>query len=77
MYAEKMDPTIYPFVGDMPKKKTLIKEGQNINRGASKGPQRNRFADMTSNPRLFTFIIGGMSHHEIVSIENLQKEIPA
>jgi len=53
--------------------------GQSQIRGAegnAKGP-RTKFADFSSNPRLFTFIIGGMSHHEIVSIENLQKELPA
>jgi hypothetical protein len=54
--------------------------GQTQIRGAetqnTKGP-KTKFADFSSNPRLFTFIIGGMSHYEIVSIENLQKELPA
>ena len=32
---------------------------------------------MAHNPRLFTFVIGGMSHHEVVSISNLQQELAA
>lgn len=27
--------------------------------------------DVLENPRIFVFVIGGLSHHEIVSIANL------
>jgi hypothetical protein len=30
--------------------------------------------DAASNPRSFLFVVGGLSHHEIVSISNLQHE---
>ena len=33
--------------------------------------------DSYDNPRLFIFVAGGLSHHEVVSIANLQKELPA
>ena len=33
--------------------------------------------DIYDNPRLFVFVAGGLSHHEVVSISNLQSEIPA
>jgi hypothetical protein len=29
------------------------------------------------NPRLFVFILGGLSHHEMCSISELQKTLPA
>lgn len=33
--------------------------------------------DIHNNPRLFLFVSGGLSHHEVVNIANLQQEIPA
>ena len=33
--------------------------------------------DIHSNPRLFVYVTGGLSHHEVVNIANLQQEIPA
>ena len=33
--------------------------------------------DIYDNPRLFVFVAGGLSHHEVASIANLQNEIPA
>jgi hypothetical protein len=29
------------------------------------------------NPRIFTFVVGGMSHHEVVGISLLQEELSA
>ena len=34
-------------------------------------------ADIHSNPRLFVYVTGGLSNHEVVNIANLQGEIPA
>lgn len=33
--------------------------------------------DVIDNPRIFVFVIGGLSHHEIVSIANLQESLNA
>ena len=33
--------------------------------------------DALENPRIFVFVFGGLSHHELVSIENLQEIINA
>ena len=33
--------------------------------------------DIHNNPRLFVYVTGGLSHHEVVNIANLQAEIPA
>ena len=33
--------------------------------------------DIHNNPRIFVFVAGGLSHHEVVNIANLQSEIPA
>jgi hypothetical protein len=50
-------------------------------RGAKNGRGGNRLDsvlnDVTQNARLFVFMIGGLSHNEIVNIANLQNEIPA
>lgn len=33
--------------------------------------------DIHNNPRLFVYVTGGLSHHEVVNIANLQAELPA
>ena len=33
--------------------------------------------DIHNNPRLFVYVTGGLSHHEVVNIANLQGELPA
>ena len=32
-------------------------------------------SDASSNPRIFTFVAGGLSHHEIVSLHTLETEL--
>lgn len=34
-------------------------------------------ADIHANPRLFVYVTGGLSHHEVVNIANLQNQISA
>jgi len=34
-------------------------------------------SDIHNNPRLFVYVTGGISHHEVVNIANLQKELNA
>jgi len=78
MHSGKIDEKLYPYFKDKPKVSTRSAEFsamQNKSRaGASK---KNSAFEKAHNPRLFTFVIGGMSHHEVVSISNLQEELPA
>ena len=39
----------------------------------AKRVDKNAF-DILENPRIILFIIGGMSHHEIVSLQKIQEE---
>jgi len=59
----------YPYV--VPKVEP-VKKGTKAKKGA-KDEGTNEFErnDVIDNPRIFVFVIGGLSHHEIVSIANL------
>jgi hypothetical protein len=48
-------------------------------KGANDESHSSRFdrQDVIDNPRIFVFVIGGLSHHEIVSIANLQETLNA
>lgn len=39
--------------------------------------QKDEGLNMLENPRIFVFVIGGISHHEICSIAELQKNLNA
>lgn len=62
----------------VPKVEAVKKEVVKSKKGANEDPQskfdRN---DAIDNPRIFLFVIGGLSHHEIVSIANLQESLNA
>ena len=80
MHQQALDPRDYPYMGDQPEKKR--KAGEDfVSRGAKniKGGGRldQAMTDIHNNPRLFVYITGGLSHHEVVNIANLQGEIPA
>ncbi len=49
-----------------------VKKGTKSKKGAN-DDVTNEFErnDVIDNPRIFVFVIGGLSHHEIVSIANL------
>ena len=77
MHTSTLNSTKYPYVGEERQKKGSKNK---VERGAQqlKGGKINADAkDIYDNPRLFVFVAGGLSHHEVVSIANLQKEIPA
>ena len=65
MHVGTLDTKTYPYIGDQPRRKVAV--AQKVGGGKT----LSRFADDSNNARIFTFIAGGMSHHEIVSIENL------
>lgn len=58
----KLDEEKFPFMGERPSKKKKEDE-------ETKGFDLN---DMKNKPKVFVFIAGGLSHHEIVSLERLQ-----
>jgi hypothetical protein len=78
MYTGSLDSSLYPFAGEMPKKSSR-RVGDELMRGAAsqQRPGAKINTDFSNNPRLFTFVMGGLSHHEIVGISNLQNEISA
>jgi hypothetical protein len=57
-------------MGDLPIKKS--RGGQRPQANNTSG--RANMKDLSSNARSFLFVIGGLSHHEIVSLSNLQHE---
>ena len=63
MNAGTLDTQEYPFVGDQPKRRVVVGGG-----GATK---QSKFQDSSNLPRLFTYVIGGLSHNEIVEIDLL------
>lgn len=80
MHQGILDTTEFPFMGDQPEKKRKVGDDQ-ISRGAQliKGGGKLDAAmnDIHNNPRLFVYVTGGLSHHEVVNIANLQAELPA
>lgn len=81
MHVGSLDSTQFPYIGDQP----VIKKSKKGQDSALKGAQvikgggrmEQVFSDIQNNPRLFVFVAGGLSHHEVVNIANLQKELPA
>ena len=75
-----MDEKIYPFVVP-PKNATKMK---NTSKKPAKGAETFSMlgdgqteSDMLENPRIFVYVIGGLSHHEMCSIAELQNKIKA
>jgi len=56
----RLDAERFPFMGERPSSKRAKEE-------ESKG-----LSDMKNKPKVFVFVAGGLSHHEIVSLERLQ-----
>lgn len=50
---------------------------QDILRGATqnRGGKGKIVSDMLNRPKVFVFVAGGLSHHEIVSLERLQTQL--
>jgi len=82
MHAGTLDSNEYPFIGEKPMRKARRGGDDFVARGAKPvsqmgGKFKQSLQDVQNNPRLFVFVTGGLSHHEIVSISNLTNEIPA
>ena len=73
MFEGKLEESDYPYVKDKPLKAKLRANNQMQNN--AKGARKAR--DYSMNPRIFTFVVGGMSHHEVVGISLLQEELSA
>mmetsp|Transcript_2080 Transcript_2080/g.3134 ORF Transcript_2080/g.3134 Transcript_2080/m.3134 type:complete len:170 (-) Transcript_2080:16-525(-) len=83
MHFNGLDQAAYPFV-DPPK--LSKKEKQKAEKKQAKGARDYSSMGFEStedsesfleNPRLFVFVFGGLSHHEICSIAELQKTLSA
>lgn len=65
-----LDEKQFPYV-ERPKTK---KKEESKKRGAKNiGSEFEKKQDVLENPRIFLFVLGGLTHHEIASISNLQK----
>jgi hypothetical protein len=73
-----LDQGLYPYIGDQPE--NVNKFGRSKINGFSKmkGKIRRRWqnnkGDTIPESKLIIFVIGGLSHHEIVSLNKLQEE---
>lgn len=67
-FNDELSEVDFPFLGDAPE---ISKKARR------KGKQRrdnNDISSILSNPRIILFVIGGLSHHEIVSLQRIQEE---
>lgn len=78
-----LDHNKFPYV-EQPVTKKKDKGEKKLNKGAdtyqlygedSKGKGKEQ--SLLDNPRLFVFVLGGLSHHEMCSIAELQETLPA
>lgn len=66
----KLDANLFPFIGERPVPKRSLDE---VLRGSVlRGGKGKIQSDMLNKPKVFVFVAGGLSHHEIVSLERLQ-----
>ena len=81
MHDQTLDVKEFPFVEE-PKTASKKKgDGSRVIRGAGKD-NHNKFRksdvdNYLENSRLFAFVFGGLSHHEICSVSELQKNLRA
>ena len=82
MLEGNLDDEKYPYEGERaPRRegnKRLGRGGDtlllNNNRKAAKAQRKKENNESATNPKMFLFVVGGLSHHELVSISNLKKE---
>lgn len=68
-HNEDLDSEEFPFIGDMPEGAKL--KGRK-NKNKRKGDKD--ISDILQNPRVMIFVIGGLSHHEIVNLHKIQED---
>ena len=75
IHEDSIDTKEYPYI-DKPKQakkqKDVKKRGAANNLSAEFETQ-----DLLENPRIFVFVFGGLTHHEMCSIQNLQETLNA
>jgi hypothetical protein len=79
MHNSSLDTSEYPYVEEPKSTKKKDKE-QKLIKGAIDNRHDSLKKDGGSyleNPRLFAFVLGGLSHHEMCSISELQKNLKA
>ena len=67
-YNDELPQDEFPFIGDLPSK---------LKKSKKKAKPRKEEKDISSilqNPRIILFVIGGLSHHEIVNLQQIQDE---
>ena len=66
-FNDELSTDDFPFVGDQP---------ENINKkGKAKQRKKDKdISDILQNPRVILFVIGGLSHHEIVNLQQIQDD---
>lgn len=76
IHEDSIDTKKYPMVVERVKAPSK-KESQHRQRGATIAVNEFERQDALENPRIFVFVLGGLSQHEVVSIANLQDTLNA
>ena len=73
----QLDQGVFPFVGDVPENENkfgLSKvNGYSKMKGRARGRWQNKKTGSAPESKLLIFIIGGLSHHEIVELNRIQE----
>ena len=64
---DDFDTERFDFIGDPPEESKKVKKQKQQKKGKD-------ISEILNNPRIILFVIGGLSHHEIVSLNKIQQE---
>ena len=67
-HNDELSEESFPFIGDVPKKMKKSRKKQKARK------EDKDIASILQNPRVILFVIGGLSHHEIVNLQKIQEE---
>eukprot|EP00344_Euplotes_crassus_P010731 CAMPEP_0197000166 /NCGR_PEP_ID=MMETSP1380-20130617/5172_1 /TAXON_ID=5936 /ORGANISM="Euplotes crassus, Strain CT5" /LENGTH=495 /DNA_ID=CAMNT_0042417361 /DNA_START=399 /DNA_END=1886 /DNA_ORIENTATION=- len=67
-FNDELSEVEFPFLGDAPAITS------NAKRRGRQRRDNNDISNILSNPRIILFVLGGLSHHEIVSLQKIQEE---
>lgn len=67
-FNDELNQDEFPFLGDAPE----ISKKRGGRKGRAK--KENDISDILNNPRIILFVIGGLSHHEIVNLQQIQDD---
>jgi hypothetical protein len=77
IHMDKLDNKRFPYVEKKKYVPPKIAQPQEKKRKGKDEETESADESLTESPRIFIFMIGGLSHHEIVSIANLQESLNA